>query len=91
MAKLSNTCYEIKNTKNIRAKASKKHESSIIISSISDSESYLSRDSEWYKIIQPDIGKEINELDHVVTSNIKNKNKFDDAIQYKPDFYNTFG
>ena len=47
MAKRSSTHRELKKIKNIRAKASKKHESSIIISSSSDSYPSLSSDSYW--------------------------------------------
>ena len=47
MAKCSITGRELKNIKNIRAKVSKKHESSSSGSSISDSCSYLPSDSDF--------------------------------------------
>ena len=70
MAKCSGSSRELKKIKNICAKASKKHESSNISSSISDSGSSLSSDSEWDERVNPTKLKEMNKLDHVVTNNI---------------------
>ena len=84
---------ELNKIKNIRAKASKK--GSYYISNISisdlDSESSLSRDSDWEEKWQPTEFKYINKLYHIVNYNIKkNKNQHNDAIKNDPRFDNKF-
>ena len=56
------------------AKSSNKYYYSISDSSSSDSNSYISSDSERYKLRNPDERKYMNRLDQVVTNNITNKN-----------------
>ena len=80
MAKCSGSRRELKKTKKTHASSSKENGSSIRIISSSDSDSFLSSDSERYKIIQTAENKEINKLDHVVKNNIQNNNQCDDAI-----------
>ena len=88
IAKKSGSRCEIKKIKKIRA-ASKKRYNSIRKSSSddSDSDSSLSRDSNWDTYRRPAGRKEMNKLDHVVTNNIKtNKNQLNDAIYNEPAF-----
>ena len=75
MARHSDSHHELKKTKKIRARASKKHDSSSINISSSDSYSPLSSDRDWDKIIHPDEHKDTNKLDHVGTNNINNKDQ----------------
>ena len=85
--------HEIKKIKKIKYKSSKKISYSRSDISISDSDSYssLSSESEWEKPRQTTELKEINKLYHIVTNNTKkNKNQHNDAIEYEPNFDNTF-
>ena len=67
--------------KKICAKSSNKYDYSINKSYSSDSGSSLCIDSEWYKIRWPTELNYMNELDHVVTNNIKNKDQCNDDIE----------
>ena len=93
ITKKSGSRRELKNTKNTRAKSSKKR-----YNSRSDSfsnkyydDSSLSRDSDWDEEIQPAGIKETNILDHILTDNI-NKNKYQRnyAIENEPKFDSIF-
>ena len=68
----------------------KKHESSRINISSSDSDCSFSSDIEWYERIKASECKEMSKLYNVVTNNINNINQFDDAIEYEPKFDNKF-
>ena len=83
MAKRSVSWCELKNNKKICTKASKKHDYSIIDSSSSDCDTYLSSDNEWDKRRKPSERNEINKLDQTVKNNVKNKDQCNDAIEYE--------
>ena len=81
-------CCELKNNKNIRAKASKKriNSSSDSFSNTLYSNYFLSGDSNWDEEIHPDDRREINKLDQIVTNSIKtNKYQRNDAIKNEPN------
>ena len=74
---------EIKNIDKIRDKVSKKRrdDSSDSSRNESDSNSSLSRNSDWDEHRHPSGRKDINRLDHIVTDNINNnKDQLDDSI-----------
>ena len=92
MAKCTGSRKEIKKIKKIKkicAKLAKNYEYSISDISSSDYESYLSSDIEWDRI-RPTKQKNNNKLDHVVTNNIKIKDKYNEAVTYDPKFDNIF-
>ena len=86
MANLSGSRCEMKNIKKVCAKESKKHESSISDSSISDYYSSLCRNSEQDKKNHPADRKETKRLDNIGTNKIKNKYQCNYAIKYEPKF-----
>ena len=90
MSKCSGSRHELKNIKNIRAKASKKHDYSSSDSFTDDSDSSLYIDREWDERINPTECKDMNKLDNVVTNNIYNKDQCSDAIKYEPKFDGKF-
>ena len=80
ISKLLGSRRELKKVNKIRTTASKRHGSSKSDSSSSDSDSPLSSDSKWDKRIQYTERKDMKNLDHVVTNNIRNKYQYNDAI-----------
>ena len=86
MTKRSGSHHELKKIKNIRSKAPMNNESSNNSSSSSDSDYSLSSEIGLDKIRHPSEIREIKKLDHVMTSNIKNRNQCDYDIEYDPKF-----
>ena len=93
IAKKSGSLHELKNIKKIRDKAFKNRGdySSEYSSDESYSDSFLSKDIDWYEDRQSAEYREINRLYHVVTDNIKaNKDQQNDAMGNEPKFDNIF-
>ena len=90
MTKRSGSHHKLKKIKKIRSKAPINNESSNNSRSGSDSDPPSYNDIELDKIKHPDEIREIKKLDHIGTSNIKNRNQCDYDIEYEPKFDDKF-